>query len=109
MSAILGINFGHDGAAAIVLNGKLISAISRERITRKKKDRAICPATINYVLSVAGIEIKDINLIAFSSYFYQGEHENPDSYYKFFEKDGRPVRRNLAHLFANRLVEEYII
>ena len=38
MSTIIGINFGHDGSVCLVKDGKLISAIATERITRKKKD-----------------------------------------------------------------------
>ena len=33
---ILGINDGHNSGASIFLNGKLICAISEERLSRKK-------------------------------------------------------------------------
>lgn len=109
MSAILGINFGHDGAGAIVLNGKLVAAISKERISRIKKDSGVDDNTINYLLETAGISLSDINLVSFSSYFYKGEHEQPNSYIKFYELDGKPVRRNLIHLLGGKTFEEYQI
>ena len=35
MSVILGLNFGHDGSVCIIKDGKLLSAISTERITKE--------------------------------------------------------------------------
>lgn len=109
MGNVLGINFGHDGAAAVVLNGKLVSAVATERITRRKKEHGVTEQTINYVLSEAGITLEEIQVVAFSSYFYKGEHQNKNSYIKFFDIDGKIVTRNLAHLTSGKSYEEYII
>lgn len=66
---ILGLNYGHDGSACIVKDGKLISAISSERITRIKKYSGVTKEVIEYVLSESNLEIKDIDVIALSDYF----------------------------------------
>jgi predicted NodU family carbamoyl transferase len=60
---ILGINFGHDGALAIIKDGKLYKAISRERITRTKKARGICNLSLEYVLKSASLKIEEIHPI----------------------------------------------
>ncbi|HMO18587.1 MAG TPA: carbamoyltransferase C-terminal domain-containing protein [Oligoflexia bacterium] len=107
MNAILGINFGHDGSAAVVVNGVLKSAIGRERITRVKKDGRVCEKTINYVLEVAGIDLNDITAVAFSSYFYQPEDHAQGSYIRFFDVQGNPVKSNLVHLVGGKCFDEY--
>lgn len=64
MSIVLGINYGHDGSACIVRNGKLEIAIATERITRRKKDSSITDDVIYYVLNELNLSIHDIDYIA---------------------------------------------
>lgn len=64
MSIVLGINYGHDGSACIVRNGKLEIAIATERITRRKKDLSITDDVICYVLSELNLSIHDVDYIA---------------------------------------------
>jgi len=68
MSNVLGLHFGHDAGAAIVKDGRLVSSISTERISRIKKDRRVTEETLNYVLREAKLKAKDIDAIAFSNY-----------------------------------------
>jgi carbamoyltransferase len=68
MVNILGLHFGHDGSACIVKDGRLVSAISSERITGVKKFYGVTTETINYVLDKAGIGYEDIDMIALSDY-----------------------------------------
>jgi carbamoyltransferase len=66
---ILGLNYGHDGSACVVKDGKLISAISSERITKVKKDDGLTDEVIDYVLDCANININDIDEIALCDIF----------------------------------------
>jgi carbamoyltransferase len=91
---ILGLHFGHDGSACVVKNGKLVSAISTERITRVKKEAGVTDAVINYVLDAAGVTLEDVDHIALSEYF----DENNNSTLKFFNNDGLPML-NIDHTF----------
>ena len=51
MTSILGISaFYHDSAAALVQNGKIISAAQEERFTRIKHDPSYPHNAINFVL-----------------------------------------------------------
>ena len=90
MAVVLGLNLGHDGAAAVIKNGRLMSAISRERLTRKKKDTGIGKAELDYVLDVAGCRLADVDVIAFTTYNYA-----PDNYVKVIKLTGEEVKHNL--------------
>jgi carbamoyltransferase len=90
MAVVLGLNLGHDGAAAVIKNGRLVSAISRERLSRKKKDIGVGKAEIDYVLDIAGCKLSDVNAIAFTTYNYA-----PDNYVKIFAETGEEVQQNL--------------
>jgi carbamoyltransferase len=75
MSNVLGIHFGHDAAVAIVKDGKLVSSITNERVTRVKKGTGIVTKEIlQYVLDEAGLSAKDIDAVAVSSYFEDNEN-----------------------------------
>jgi len=75
---IVGINVGHDGGTAIVINGKIQCAISEERLSRKKYSSGYL-ASLFYCLNALNLKISDISLVVFSSYGnrlssnYQGE------------------------------------
>jgi carbamoyltransferase len=65
---ILGLHFGHDGSACIVKDGKLITAISAERITRVKKFYGVTENVLQYIFDAANITLNDIDAIALSDY-----------------------------------------
>ena len=64
MSIVLGINYGHDGSACLVINGKLEIAIATERITKIKKDFSITDDVIHYLLNEYNLTIGDIDVVA---------------------------------------------
>src|SRR5262245_35475844 len=90
MAIVLGLNLGHDGSAAVVKNGRLVSAISRERLSRKKKDTGVSKTEIDYVLDIAGCKLSDVDVIGFTTYNYA-----PDNHIKIIRLNGEEVRHNL--------------
>lgn len=63
---ILGISaYYHDSAAALVVDGEIISAAQEERFTRKKHDDRFPSQSISYCLTQAGIHPEDIDYVAF--------------------------------------------
>lgn len=59
---ILGISaFYHDSAACLVQNGKIVSAVQKERLTRKKHDFSFPKNAIKFCLEYAGLQGKDID------------------------------------------------
>ncbi len=51
-------------SAALFKNGDLIAAIEEERLTRKKNDNSFPHLSIDEVLDIAGISLKDVSVVA---------------------------------------------
>ena len=66
MSYILGISaFYHDSAAALIHNGKIISAAQEERFTRKKHDSSYPFNAVDFVLNFSKLKLDDVDHIVF--------------------------------------------
>jgi carbamoyltransferase len=66
VTSVLGISaFYHDSAAAIIVDGEIISAAQEERFTRKKHDASYPKNAINYVLKEAGLKLNEIDHVVF--------------------------------------------
>ena len=65
---ILGLSIGHDASVALVIDGKLISAVSSERVLREKKTHRLTWDVINYVLHPNGLTIDDIDMVAIGKF-----------------------------------------
>jgi len=66
VTAILGISaFYHDSAAALILDGKIISAVQEERFSRKKHDARYPFNAVEYVLSESNLKLNQIDHIVF--------------------------------------------
>ncbi|MBU4263841.1 MAG: carbamoyltransferase [Proteobacteria bacterium] len=65
-NAILGISaYYHDSAAALLQNGEIIAAAQEERFSRKKHDASFPANAVRYVLDEAGLDIEQLDAIAF--------------------------------------------
>lgn len=63
---ILGISaFYHDSAAALVVDGQIVAAAQEERFSRKKHDDRFPVNAVRYCLEEAGLEVKDLDAVAF--------------------------------------------
>ena len=112
---ILGLNFGHDGSAAIIKNGKLSYAISAERVTRQKKFVGLTKEVIDYIFSDSGISIDEIDAIALSDYNIKNSngilemYEDNDVIYntsnKYFENNYKEV----DGIFLGKKIRVFII
>jgi carbamoyltransferase len=54
---ILGIHFGHNAAAALVVEGKIVAAIEEEKLARIKGYIGMPYKAINFILKEGGIGI----------------------------------------------------
>jgi carbamoyltransferase len=71
---VMGLGFTeHDSSAAIVINGKLTTAIARERLTRIKRDGTVwgsakvgLDAAIHYCLEQNGLTVRDVDLVVWN-------------------------------------------
>jgi carbamoyltransferase len=63
---ILGISaFYHDSAAALLEDGRIVAAAQEERFTRKKHDPGFPTEAVRFCLEFAGLQVKDLDAIAF--------------------------------------------
>tara|TARA_B100000035_G_scaffold260067_1_gene230871 strand:- start:1202 stop:3037 length:1836 start_codon:yes stop_codon:yes gene_type:complete len=66
MIKILGISaYYHDSAAALLIDGKIISACQEERFTRKKHDSSFPEKAIRNILEINNLTIDDIDYVVF--------------------------------------------
>ena len=66
VSIILGISaFYHDSAAALIIDGDIVSAAQEERFTRVKNDPAFPINAIKFVLNDNGLNLSDVEAISF--------------------------------------------
>ena len=65
-SAILGISaFYHDSAAVLLVDGEIVAAAQEERFTRKKHDAGFPRNAARYVLREGGLNLADLDAVAF--------------------------------------------
>lgn len=65
-NAILGISaYYHDSAAALLVDGEIVAAAQEERFTREKHTSSFPVNATKYTLEQAGMQLRDINIIAF--------------------------------------------
>jgi len=95
MKVILGLNWGHDGAAAVIRDGRLVSAVSLERITRIKKDSGISNALLSYVLEGAGVRAVDVTAIALAAFI-----PSPGNPVRLFRKGGEEIVQPIFDLLG---------
>ena len=65
---ILGIHDGHNASAALVVDGKLVSAVGEERFSREKHHYGFPYKAIKSVLNDANISIKDVSRVALDTF-----------------------------------------
>ncbi|MFI9150382.1 carbamoyltransferase [Streptomyces sp. NPDC053367] len=56
---------GHDAAAALLIDGRLVAAVEEERLNREKKTTDFPVNAIDWCLKEAGITFDDVDLFAF--------------------------------------------
>ena len=84
MKKILGISaFYHDSAAAIVIDGKVVAAAQEERFTRDKHTADFPANAIKYCLEYAGLELNDLDAVAFYDKPFLKFERLLETYYAF--------------------------
>jgi len=64
MAIVLGTSYGHNGSACIVKDGKLLVALSSERLARHKACHGVTEELLDYLLSSVNMKPGDIDCIA---------------------------------------------
>jgi len=61
---ILGIHDGHNAAAALMIDGRIVAAVQEERLTRRKNEVGFPKRAVEEVLSLGGVQRQDLDVIA---------------------------------------------
>ena len=64
---ILGVRYGHDASAALVVDGKIVADVAEERFSRIKNDGSFPINSIGYCLEAGGISSEDLDGLAIPS------------------------------------------
>jgi carbamoyltransferase len=114
MSYILGISsFYHDSAAALLRNGKIISAAQEERFTRKKHDSSFPINAIKFVLNYSNIELSDVDHIVFYEKPFLKFERLLETYVAFAPRGFQSFSRAMPiwlkeKLFQKKLIFDYL-
>jgi len=84
---ILGINWEQNSSAALMIDGKIVSAISEERFSRKKNDESYPKNAIDYILKFNGIKKSDITNVCFISNYWSPTYTLTRHYTSFSIND----------------------
>ncbi len=87
----LGIHDGHVSGAALVVDGRLVAAVSEERLTRKKEQGGWPQRSIELVLRIAGVEPGDVDAVGVATLFPPITSADYDL--------GHPARRAFGSLY----------
>ncbi|MES2691191.1 MAG: carbamoyltransferase C-terminal domain-containing protein [Bacteroidota bacterium] len=67
---ILGINFGHDCSACLIMNGQVVNAIEEEKISRIKQDFGWPKHAVELLLKNNNLSASDVNIVSFGGMNY---------------------------------------
>ena len=74
MVKVLGIRFGHDAAASLVVDGRIVADAQEERFTRAKNDGSFPLNAISYCLKSAGVTSAELDALAIPSLYRPPEY-----------------------------------
>ena len=95
MKVVLGLNYGHDGAAAVVREGRLVAAVSLERLSRRKKEAGVTRELVAYVLELAGVTFSDVSAVSLAAFIPSQRNPVP-----IFKKGGEEITSPVFDLFG---------
>lgn len=111
---ILGLSaFYHDSAAALIDNGRIVAAAQEERFTRRKHDASFPARAIRCCLETAGVEAREIDLVAFYDKPFLKFERLLETYLAFAPRGFRSFRMAMPvwvgeKLFQRRLLLEHL-
>lgn len=96
---IIGINFGHDASATLIVNGKIKRSIEEEKISRVKQDIGWPVNALRDILAQEGLKPSDIDTVAIGGNCYN--YLGPDEIrYRFSKSQSHKNSEYLSRVFA---------
>jgi carbamoyltransferase len=104
---ILGISaFYHDSAAALIEDGRILAAAQEERFTRKKYDSGYPKHAIAYCLAEAGIQLADVDHVAFYDKPFLKFDRLLETYLAFCPRGFRSFRKAMPIWLKDKLFQK---
>ena len=88
MKTILGIHDGHNAAAALLDQGRVVAAVQEERLTGNKNQGGVPRQAIADVLSTSGVAFSEIARVALNGNYMTHDHWDREPLSKFYEQSG---------------------
>ena len=95
---VLGVHSGHDSSACLFCDCRMVMAIERERLTRKKHDSGEPIECIEYILDANGLDYSDIDLVVRVNWYNSAEKN--DDYYSRFKNVLIRYEHHLFHAYS---------
>lgn len=111
---ILGIRYGHDAGAALIVAGKIIADVAEERFTRIKNDGSFPINSIDYCLKEGKIESIDLDIICLPAISFQPAifvfFDFPERFnvVKVATPDKKKLRKVVNSTKSNLIISKYI-
>lgn len=86
MNPILGIHDGHNAAAIVLDQGRVVAGVQEERLTRVKNQGGLPRQAIAEVLSMRGITSSDLSDVALNALYVTYDHWDRDPLCETYEK-----------------------
>src|SRR5918993_707993 len=74
LETVLGLHDGHNAAAALLHNGKIVAAVQEERLTRTKNQSGIPHQAISDLFSMTGVTSSAISAVALNGTYMTYDH-----------------------------------
>jgi carbamoyltransferase len=108
MMRILGIHDGHSAAACIYEDGRLTAGIQEERLTRVKNWSGVPAKSIETVLGLAGLTMKDIDRVAVNGHHmpYPKDRQEILAEYRSTGSVPMSVKKFLRHTYLRTVYQD---
>jgi len=107
LTKILGISaFYHDSAAALLIDGKIVSAAQEERFTRIKHDSSYPYNAIEFVLKESKLKLNDIDYISFFEKPFLKFERLLDTYVSFAPKGFKSFSKSMPVWLNDKLFQK---
>ena len=103
----LGIHDGHNAAASLLVDGKVVAAVQEERLTRSKNQSGIPQRAIEDILATARCDLTDVDSFALNGLYMTSDRWNRDSLLSGYESSGGNIARLKQALKATPIDDIY--
>ena len=104
MAAVLGVSAHyHDAAAALVVDGRVVAAISEERLSRIKHDASIPLRAAAACLKIAGLAAADLDAVVYYEQPFKKLERIVSSMWRTFPRSARQFPRAMAAQLGSKL------